>query len=154
MENIPHDVQVYILKFLISFDNIVFKENEISNIYELSTNYNSRYKVAYYGKQRLFNGKYLLSKIDKPNGNHRYYFTKEIVHLNCFDCKYTYKMINEKLPNIQHISSLSIASVSGKINGSCSGRCFGSMDIISKYSSFYVGNEKNLFNVFVIYLCL
>ena len=154
MENIPRDVQLYILKFLISFDDIVFKENDISNIYELWSNYNPRYKVAFYKEdRRLFNGKYLLSRIEKSNGNHRYYFTKEMIELTCYDCNYNYKMTNE-LPNVHHISSLSLVSVSHKIHGSCSRWCPGSMDIVSKYSSFYVGNEKNLFNVFVIYLCL
>jgi hypothetical protein len=153
MNRLPHEIEMYILGYLISFDSIVFKDNDISNYHETCTNYHPRYKVAFYEKGRLFNGKYLLSRIEKPNGNHRYYFTKEIINVYCSDCSYNRKLTGNMLPNI-HLSSLSDIIVSPKIKEYCSRYCSGSLDFTSKYSSVYVGNKKKLFDIFVIYLSL
>lgn len=157
MENLPLDIQRYILEFLFSFENVVFADNYISNADDINTNYNPKYKIAFYGRGRFFNGKYLLSRIEKPNGIHRYYFTREENSVSCDSCNRNYTLNGRFLPNaLEYDSSYGVGvSLTSCIKSHCSNRwCDGNMIIDSKYSSFYVGNEKNILKVFITFLFL
>lgn len=77
-KQLPNDIKIIIFEYLIpdiskiSFDNYKPWSSRV--------HYHPRYQIAYLNGNKIINkDKQFLSRISKPNGKHRYYFTTEYI---------------------------------------------------------------------------
>jgi hypothetical protein len=144
LSNLPVELQNHIFEYLLgSVHSFEFIKVNLDKYQLYNENYNYRYKIAYYNNERLFCKNYLLSRIEKKNGNHRYYLTKELVTLECDNCfkKSKYMFCQSPIPKSLFVTSKFTVPYSN-----CSRNCNSDICVSVMYSSHYIGNEKTQSN--------
>lgn len=117
-KKLPQYLGTEIFKYLIDNLSYGFYFTELKIPHYVETNYSKKYEMAQFNNNERFfciNG-YILSRIKKKNGKHRYYLSEETRTYTCNGCGYTNCRNNH---------------------------CRGSFDLEIKYKSKYISKSLN-----------